>query len=87
MARILLYGWQAPTQGETEKKDKIMTTLSNAKPDHQAQSSGTFRGAVISLALIVAFGLSNYLHQQDNTSHHAAAEHSNRPTVISAYLA
>jgi hypothetical protein len=63
-----------------------MYTASNAKPDQKIQSNGTFRGAMISLALIIAFGLSNYLHQ-DNGNHHAAAEHSNRPTVISAYLA
>ena len=63
-----------------------MQTPSTAKPDHQIQTSGTFRGAVISMALIVAFGLSNYLHQQDSNGHYAA-EHSNRPSVISAYLA
>lgn len=63
-----------------------MKTQTSTDSQQGIQSRGTFTGAVVSLALIVAFGLSNYMHQ-DNGNHHAAAEHSNRPTVISAYLA
>jgi hypothetical protein len=63
-----------------------MKTLHTTDSQQTIKSRGTFTGAVVSLALIVAFGLSNYL-QQDNGNHHAAAEYSNRPTVISAYLA
>ncbi len=63
-----------------------MKTLNSTDSQQGIQSRGTFTGAVVSLALIVAFGLSNYMNQ-DNSSRHAAAEHSNRPTVISAYLA
>jgi|JI7StandDraft_1071085.scaffolds.fasta_scaffold16892_11 hypothetical protein len=53
----------------------------------QPEASGTKVGAAISMALLIAFGLSSYLNQQDKDINHAAAEHSNRPTVISAYLA
>jgi hypothetical protein len=53
----------------------------------QPEAKGTKVGAMLSLALIIAFGLSSYLNQQEKDHAHAAAEHSNRPTVISAYLA
>jgi hypothetical protein len=52
----------------------------------QTEASGTKIGATISMLLLVAFGLSSYLNHQDNEHRHAA-EHFNRPTVISAYLA
>ncbi len=63
--------------------------MTDMKPTSQSQpeAKGTKTGATISLALLVAFGLSSYLNQQDKDFNHAAAEHSNRPTVISAYLA
>jgi hypothetical protein len=47
---------------------------------------GTVVGTVISLGLIFAFGLSSYISQQDSENRHAS-EYSNRPSVISAYLA
>lgn len=53
----------------------------------QHEAKGTKIGAAISMLLLVAFGLSSYLNQQDKEFSHAAAEHSNRPTVISAYFA
>jgi hypothetical protein len=53
----------------------------------QPEAKGTKLGATISLALLIAFGLSSYVNQQEKDTNHAAAEHSNRPTVISAYLA
>jgi hypothetical protein len=53
----------------------------------QPEAKGTKTGAIISLALIIAFGLSSYVNQQDKDITHAAAEHSNRPSVISAYFA
>jgi hypothetical protein len=55
-------------------------------PSTQPEAKGTMVGATISLALLVAFGLSSYLNQQDSENRHAT-EYSNRPTVISAYLA
>jgi hypothetical protein len=55
-------------------------------PATQVQANGTKAGATISMALLIAFGLSSYLNQQDSDNRHAA-EYSNRPTVISAYLA
>jgi hypothetical protein len=55
-------------------------------PATQPEAKGTMVGATISMALLIAFGLSSYLNQQDSDNRHAA-EHSNRPTVISAYLA
>ncbi len=66
-----------------------MKTISTHQPETKGklEMSGTGVGATISLLLLVAFGLSSYLNQQDSNSNHAAAEHSNRPTVISAYLA
>lgn len=56
-------------------------------PTQPVQANGTMAGAVISMLLIIAFGLSSYVNQQDKDISHAAAEHSNRPTVISAYFA
>ena len=56
-------------------------------PTSQPEATGTKVGTTISLVLLVAFGLSSYLNQQDKDINHATAEHSNRPTVISAYLA
>jgi O-antigen/teichoic acid export membrane protein len=47
---------------------------------------GTMVGTVISLGLIFAFGLSSYISQQDSENRHAS-EYSNRPSIISAYLA
>jgi hypothetical protein len=58
----------------------------NTTPATQHEAKGTMVGATISMALIIAFGLSSYLNQQDRENRHAA-EYSNRPTVISAYLA
>lgn len=56
-------------------------------PAIQPEAKGTKLGVTISLALLVAFGLSSYVNQLEKNANHAAAEHSNRPTVISAYLA
>jgi hypothetical protein len=56
-------------------------------PAQQPETKGTKVGTIVSLALIVAFGLSSYVNQQDKDISHAAAEHSNRPSVISAYFA
>ena len=56
-------------------------------PTSQSDANGTKVGTTISLMLLVAFGLSSYLNQQEKDLNHAAAEHSNRPTVISAYFA
>jgi hypothetical protein len=64
-------------------KKRDMKPTSHSQPE----AKGTKAGAMISLALLVAFGLSSYLNQQNRDINHAAAEHSNRPTVISAYLA
>lgn len=66
-----------------------MKTLTSKQPDAKGhvEMTGTRLGATISMALLIAFGLSSYLNQQDKDINHAAAEHSNRPTVISAYLA
>jgi hypothetical protein len=75
-------------RGETEKKDSQMKTIPTTQPEANGlEAKGTAVGATISLLLLVAFGLSSYLNQQDKDISHAAAEHSNRPTVISAYLA
>ncbi len=65
-----------------------MKTTPTTQPDAKGtfQMSGTGLGATISFALLIAFGLSSYLNQQDS-EHRYATEHSNRPTVISAYLA
>jgi hypothetical protein len=52
----------------------------------KSETPGTKAGATISLVLLVAFGLSSFLNQQDRDTKNAA-EYSNRPTVISAYLA
>jgi hypothetical protein len=59
----------------------------NTTQAQQPEANGTKLGAMISLALIIAFGLSSYVNQQGKDINHAATEHSNRPTVISAYLA
>lgn len=61
-----------------------MKTIPSAS---QPEAKGTMVGATISMLLLLAFGLSSYMNQQDKDISHAAAEHSNRPTVISAYLA
>jgi hypothetical protein len=63
-----------------------MTKAQNIQAQ-QPEAKGTKLGAMISLALIIAFGLSSYVNQQDKAHANANAEHSNRPTVISAYLA
>jgi hypothetical protein len=65
-----------------------MKTTPSTRPEAKGklEMSGTGVGATISLALLVAFGLSSYLNQQDSENRHAT-EYSNRPTVISAYLA
>ena len=64
-----------------------MKTPSSIQTEGTVEISGTKIGATISMLLLVAFGLSSYLNQQDKEFSHAAAEHSNRPTVISAYFA
>ena len=64
-----------------------MKTPSSIQTERTVEISGTKIGATISMLLLVAFGLSSYLNQQDKDISHAAAEHSNRPTVISAYFA
>jgi hypothetical protein len=76
----------SPTGARPTGKNRPMKTPHITDSQPVTQSRGTFTGAAVSLALIVAFGLSNYL-QQDSDSRHATTEHSNRPTVISAYLA
>jgi O-antigen/teichoic acid export membrane protein len=55
-------------------------------PTNPVQPKGTMVGTVISLGLIFAFGLSSYISQQDSENHHAS-QYSNRPNIISAYLA
>lgn len=67
-----------------------MKTIFSKQPDTKGsvEMTGTRLGATVSMMLLIAFGLSSYLNQQDkDINHAAAAEHSNRPTVISAYLA
>jgi hypothetical protein len=64
-----------------------MKTPSSIQTERTVEISGTKVGATISMLLLVAFGLSSYLNHQDKDISHAAAEHSNRPTVISAYFA
>jgi hypothetical protein len=78
LARPVLICWQA-----THKKAKTMKNTSSTQP----KATGTVKGAVISLCLIVAFGLGNYMFQQDSNTNHAAADTSFRPSIISAYLA
>jgi hypothetical protein len=65
-----------------------MKTTSPIQPEAKGkiEVTGTGIGATISMLLLIAFGLSSYLNQQDS-EHRYAAEHSNRPTVISAYFA
>ncbi len=63
-----------------------MKTPSSIQPKGKVEVSGTGIGAAISMLLLIAFGLSSYMNQQDSENRYAA-EHSNRPTVISAYLA
>ena len=77
------------TKGETDRKDRPMKTLFSKQPEAKGnlEVTGTGVGAVVSMLLLIAFGLSSYLNQQEKDFSHAAAEHSNRPTVISAYLA
>jgi hypothetical protein len=53
--------------------------------NHQ-QATGTMIGGVVSMLLLVAFGLSSVVFYQKDTSHHAT-EQSNRPVAVSAYLA
>jgi hypothetical protein len=83
LARLMLICWQASKGAKPTGKTSDMKPTSAIQPE----AKGTKLGATISLALIIAFGLSSYLNQQDRDISHAAAEHSNRPTVISAYLA
>lgn len=74
----------------TDRKDNKMKTLQSKQPETKAkfEVTGTGIGATISMVLLIAFGLSSYLNHQDkDINHAAAAEHSNRPSVISAYLA
>ena len=63
-----------------------MKTPSSIPPKGKIEVSGTALGTTISMLLLIAFGLSSYMNQQDS-DHRYAAEHSNRPTVISAYFA
>ncbi len=83
LARLLLICLQAPNAARPTGKIRQMKTPSPIQPE----AKGTKVGATISMLMIVAFGLSSYLNHQDNEHRHAAAEHSNRPTVISAYFA
>jgi hypothetical protein len=90
LARLLQSVLQAADTAGTIGKNIAMKTLFSKQPDVKGpvETTGTRLGATISMALIIAFGLSSYLNQQDkDINHAAAAEHSNRPTVISAYLA
>ena len=52
----------------------------------ETQPTGTIVGASISMQLLIAFGLLSFVIQQKDASHHAA-EQSNRPVGVSAYLA
>ena len=52
----------------------------------ETQPTGTIVGASISMLLLIAFGLSSFVIQQKDASHHAA-EQSNRPVGVSAHLA
>jgi hypothetical protein len=63
-----------------------MKTTSPTQPKGKVEVTGTGVGATISMLLLIAFGLSSYMNQQDSENRYAV-EHSNRPTVISAYLA
>jgi hypothetical protein len=83
LARPLHCIWQASPKAKPTGKTTDMKPTSAI----QHEAKGTKLGATISLALLIAFGLSSYVNQQDKDINHAAAEHSNRPTVISAYLA
>ncbi len=59
-----------------------MQKLTQTEP----QPTGTIVGASISMLLLIAFGLSSFVIQQKDLSSHAA-EQSNRPVSVSAYLA
>jgi hypothetical protein len=83
LARLMLIVPQASKGAKPKRKTSSMKPI----PSTQPETKGTMAGATISLLLLVAFGLSSYLNQQDQHSNYAAAEHSNRPTIISAYLA
>jgi hypothetical protein len=80
LARLLLYVLQAAQR--PKPRGKKMQKLNQT----ETQPTGTIVGASISMLLLIAFGLSSFVIQQKDASHHAA-EQSNRPVGVSAYLA
>jgi hypothetical protein len=81
LARLLLYVWQATQR--PKPRGKKMQKLHQTETQ---QPTGTIVGASISMLLLIAFGLSSFVIQQKDASHHAA-EQSYRPVGVSAYLA